>query len=41
MTYDVAIIGAGPAGSSAGYELAKNGLKVILFDKKKFPHIKK
>ncbi|MBI4651671.1 geranylgeranyl reductase family protein [Candidatus Desantisbacteria bacterium] len=40
MTYDVAIIGAGPAGSSAGYELAKNGLKVILFDKKKFPRFK-
>lgn len=40
MIYDVAIIGAGPAGSSAAYELAKNGLKVIILDKEKFPRFK-
>lgn len=40
MIYDVAIIGAGPAGSSAAYELAKAGLKVVLLDKEKFPRFK-
>jgi len=33
--YDVTIIGAGPAGSSAAYELAKKGLKTLLLEKKK------
>lgn len=33
--YDVAIVGAGPIGSSLAYELAQNGLKVCLIDKKK------
>lgn len=36
-TYDVAIIGGGPAGSTAGTFLAKKGYDVILFEKEKFP----
>ena len=33
--YDVAIVGAGPIGSTLAYELAKENIKVCLFDKKK------
>lgn len=33
MLYDVAIIGAGPAGVMAAYTAADNGLRVILIDK--------
>jgi flavin-dependent dehydrogenase len=35
--FDVAIIGGGPAGSSAGTLLAKAGRRVVLFEKEKFP----
>ena len=38
--YDAIIIGAGPAGSTAGYLLSKFGLKVLLIDKSKFPRQK-
>jgi len=38
--YDVAIIGAGPAGSTLAYRLAQEKLKVILVDKEKFPREK-
>ncbi|HLF02842.1 MAG TPA: geranylgeranyl reductase family protein [Anaerolineales bacterium] len=38
--YDIAIIGAGPAGSAAAYFLAKGGLKVALLDKTDFPRDK-
>jgi geranylgeranyl reductase family protein len=38
--YDVAIIGAGPAGCSAGIMLAKRGAKVLLLDKSAFPREK-
>jgi len=38
--FDVAIIGAGPAGSSLAYFLGKAGFKVILVDKDKFPRNK-
>jgi geranylgeranyl reductase family protein len=38
--YDVAIIGAGPGGSTAARYLAMNGLKVGLIDKAKFPRDK-
>jgi geranylgeranyl reductase family protein len=34
---DVLIVGAGPAGSTAAYELARLGLDVTLIDKAKFP----
>lgn len=38
--YDVAIVGAGPAGSTCGYFLGKAGVKTLLLDKKKFPRDK-
>ena len=33
--YDVAIVGAGPIGSTLAYELAKSNIKVCLIEKKK------
>lgn len=38
--FDVAIAGAGPAGSSAAIRLANAGLKVLLIERKKFPRAK-
>ncbi|XP_048743285.1 conditioned medium factor receptor 1-like isoform X2 [Ostrea edulis] len=38
--YDVAICGAGPAGSTCAYYLAKLGWKCLLLEKKKFPRDK-
>lgn len=38
--YDVAVIGAGPAGSAAAHYLAKAGLAVLLLDKSTFPRDK-
>ena len=38
--FDVVIVGAGPAGSSAGIRLANAGRKVLLIDKAKFPRDK-
>lgn len=40
MTYDVAIVGAGPAGSVAAYRLADAGASVLLLDKASFPRDK-
>ncbi len=37
---DVIIVGAGPAGSTAAYELALKGVNVIILDKEKFPRYK-
>ena len=31
--YDLVVVGAGPAGSSAAYVAAKNGIKVALLEK--------
>jgi geranylgeranyl reductase family protein len=39
-TYDVAIIGAGPAGSTAAYRLAQQGARVALLDRAVFPRDK-
>ena len=39
-SYDVAIVGAGPAGSSAAIRLANVGRKVLLIDKAHFPRHK-
>jgi menaquinone-9 beta-reductase len=39
-TYDVAIVGAGPAGSSAAIRLADAGLRVVLVEQKHFPREK-
>jgi flavin-dependent dehydrogenase len=38
--FDVAIVGAGPAGSSAAIRLARSGRKVLLVDKAAFPRDK-
>ncbi|HVQ01311.1 MAG TPA: NAD(P)/FAD-dependent oxidoreductase [Candidatus Thermoplasmatota archaeon] len=40
MPYDVAIVGAGPAGSTAAKFLAEKGIKTVLIDKSKFPRDK-
>jgi len=40
VTYDVVVIGAGPAGAFLGYCLACRGAKVLIIDKKKFPRYK-
>jgi electron transfer flavoprotein-quinone oxidoreductase len=36
-TFDVIVVGAGPAGLTAAYTAAKAGLKVILFERGEFP----
>lgn len=38
--FDVIIIGAGPAGTAAAYDLLCAGLKVLMLDKSKFPRKK-
>jgi flavin-dependent dehydrogenase len=38
--YDVAIAGAGPAGTSAAIHLAEQGMKILLAEQKKFPRAK-
>jgi len=35
--FDVAVIGAGPAGSTAAYRLARAGASVLLVDRARFP----
>lgn len=39
-SFDVAIVGAGPAGSTAAYRLASAGARVLLLDKATFPRDK-
>ena len=38
--YDVAVIGAGPAGSVTAIHLARGGASVLLLDKARFPRDK-
>ena len=40
LTYDVIVVGAGPAGSTAAYECAKQGFKTLLLEKYKIPREK-
>ena len=40
QSYDVAIVGAGPAGSTTAYRLARAGARVLLVDKARFPRDK-
>lgn len=37
LTYDALIVGAGPAGCAAAYDLAHAGRRVLLLDKRSFP----
>src|ERR671926_65114 len=39
-SFDVIVAGAGPAGSSAAIHLAREGLRVLLVEQKKFPRAK-
>src|SRR5579884_1979732 len=40
MRYDVVVVGAGPAGSTAARECAQRGLSVLLLDRAEFPRDK-
>ena len=40
IKYNVIIVGAGPAGSTAAKFLSEKGYKILLLDKKKFPRDK-
>jgi geranylgeranyl reductase family protein len=40
MTYDVVVIGAGPAGCAAAYDLSAAGRSVLLVDQREFPRVK-
>jgi len=40
VIYDCVVVGAGPAGSSAAYQLASRGFSVLLLEKEKLPRYK-
>jgi len=40
QSYDVIIVGAGPAGATLAYELARRGVEVLLLEKEKLPRYK-
>jgi geranylgeranyl reductase family protein len=40
MTFDVAVVGTGPAGATAALTLARHGLRVILLEKARLPRYK-
>ena len=40
MTYDVVVVGAGPAGSTAAFHLARAGLRVALVERERIPRYK-
>ena len=40
QSYDVIIVGAGPAGATLAYELAKRGIGVLVLEKEKLPRYK-
>lgn len=40
LTTDVVIVGAGPAGCGAAFDLASNGIRVLLLDRTEFPRRK-
>ncbi len=40
MKYDVIVVGLGPAGATAAYELSKKGFKVLAIEKQRHPRYK-
>jgi geranylgeranyl reductase family protein len=40
MDFDVIIVGAGPAGCAAAYDLVAAGRRVLLLDRRRFPRVK-
>ncbi len=40
QSYDVIVVGAGPAGATLAYELAKKGIGVLVLEKEKLPRYK-
>ena len=40
QTVDVLIVGGGPAGSSAAWQLVRRGASVLVLDKEAFPRLK-
>ncbi len=38
--YDVIIVGAGPAGSTLAYELARQGISVLILERDALPRYK-
>lgn len=40
MKYDIIVVGLGPAGATAAYELSKKGFNVLAIDKQKHPRYK-
>jgi geranylgeranyl reductase family protein len=40
QSWDVIVIGAGPAGCAAAYDLARTGRRILLLDKSDFPRLK-
>ena len=40
LLFDVLVVGAGPAGCAAAYDLARAGIRVLLLDKRSFPRHK-
>ncbi len=40
QSYDVIIVGAGPAGATLAYELARKGIRVLLLEKERLPRYK-
>jgi len=40
LAYDAVVVGAGPAGASAAYELARGGARVLLLEKERLPRYK-
>ena len=40
QSYDVIVVGAGPAGATLAYELARKGIEVLLLEKEELPRYK-